>query len=130
MKIEAISILGIIGKMNSNLFENANDTSNVMVVMLDGASDFGLQSVDVARVIVPLHGYGVDVAYTLSGSKQTSVKFLNGSESATVEGLFLPVGSQAMLRGEGCIAVVESADESSLLGQGSKLDEANCSRLV
>lgn len=82
--------------------------TGVRVGTLKGDNELELQADNMERIIIPIHGEGVDVSYTVNG--ETSTKFLRGRESVfhgPSDILYLPVGSSAVLRGEARVAVAE-----------------------
>lgn len=97
--------------------ESVEDTvwlsAGVHIVELNGATDAELAAGSFERVLTPLGGSGVDVAYTVDGV--TSVQFLRSGDEANdvyADVLYLPAGVDAVVRGDASLSVTEAEADS------------------
>lgn len=81
---------------------------NVHIVELNGVRDVEFNAGNVERILAPLGGEGVDVAYTVNGV--TKVQFLRSNESSNgfSDFLYLPANVSAVIRGDASLSVTEA----------------------
>lgn len=94
---------------NLNVEDTVWATANVHIVELNGVADLEFYACNLERILTPLGGIGVDVAYTVDGV--TEVKFLKSGDldnDVYSDVLYLPAGVSAVVRGDASLSVAEA----------------------